>query len=140
MTFPKLDYSNLEKAINTLESAINSYESLKDSVEPEQRDLIRDGIIQRFEYTFELSWKTIKRFLEMYGLEKVDTLNNRDLFRIGFENGLINDPVRWFNYLSDRNQTSHVYDQNIAAVVFSSAQKFLADAQFLLRQLKERVQ
>ena len=139
MTDLKLDYSSFEKAINTLESALKFYESQKNAVGPEQRDLIRDGVIQRFEYTFELSWKTIKRFLEMYGLEKVDALNNRDLFRVGFENGLIKDPVRWFDYLSDRNQTSHVYDPTIAADVFSSAQKFLTDAVFLLERLKERV-
>lgn len=139
MTDLKLDYSSLEKAINTLESALKFYESQKNAVGPEQRDLMRDGVIQRFEYTFELSWKTIKRFLEMYGLEKVDALNNRDLFRVGFENGLIKDPVQWFDYLSDRNQTSHVYDPNVAADVFSSAQKFLTDAAFLLERLKERV-
>jgi nucleotidyltransferase substrate binding protein (TIGR01987 family) len=108
-------------------------------MEPQQRDIMRDGAIQRFEYTFELAWKTIKRYLEMYGLEKVDNLNNRDLFRAGFENGLINDASAWFDYLTDRNQTAHIYDQNIAAEVFDSAKGFLADVKYLLTQLKERV-
>jgi nucleotidyltransferase substrate binding protein (TIGR01987 family) len=139
MTGGKLDYSSLEKAVTTLEISLVAYESGKVSMEPEQRDIIRDGVIQRFEYTFELAWKTIKRYLEMYGLEKVDKLNNRDLFRAGFENGLINDASLWFDYLTDRNQTSHIYDQDIAAEVFSSAQSFLSDVKYLLAQLKERV-
>ena len=139
MTSNKLDYSSLEKAVSTLEVSLISYESGKDSMQPEQRDIMRDGVIQRFEYTFELAWKTIKRYLEMYGLEKVDKLNNRDLFRAGFENGLIEDASLWFDYLTDRNQTSHIYDPIVAAEVFNSAKGFLNDAKYLLAQLKERV-
>lgn len=139
MTSDTLDYSSLEKAISTLEVAINSYESRKNTSEQAERDLMRDGVIQRFEYTFELSWKMIKRYLEMYGLERVDKLNNRELFRIGFENGLIKDPTRWFDYLTDRNQTSHIYDPDVAADVFTSAEEFLIDAKYLLDQFKERI-
>ena len=135
----KLDYSSLEKAVTTLEVAIHSFDSRKDSMKPEERDLMRDGVIQRFEYTFELAWKTIKRYIEMYGLEKADTLNNRELFRVGFENGLIRDAARWFDYLTDRNQTSHIYNPDVAADVFASAENFLTDARYLLDQLKERI-
>jgi nucleotidyltransferase substrate binding protein (TIGR01987 family) len=139
VTENKLDYSSLENAIATLAVAIGSFETTKVSIPAEQRDIMRDGVIQRFEYTFELAWKTIKRYLEMYGLEKVDKLSNRDLFRVAFESGLIQDPVRWFGFLTDRNQTSHIYDQNVAADVFESAEAFLSDAQYLLAQLKARV-
>lgn len=139
MTENKLDYSNLEKAITTLEKAVHSIESIKATSSPEERDLMRDGVIQRFEYTFELAWKTIKRYLEMYGLEKVDKLTGRDLFRAAFETGLIEDASAWFDYLADRNQTSHIYDDIIAAEVFDSAGRFLIDVRFLLAQLQERV-
>ena len=139
MTGNKLDYSSLEKAVTTLETAVTSYKSITGPASPEERDLMRDGVIQRFEYTFELAWKTIKRYLEMYGLEKVDKLTSRDLFRSAFETGLIRDAASWFDYLTDRNQTSHAYDQKVAAEVFGSAEGFLNDARFLLAQLKERV-
>ena len=135
----KLDYSSFEKTVNTLEVAIHSFDSQKDSMGPEERDLMRDGVIQRFEYTFELAWKTIKRYLEMYELEKADALNNRELFRVGFENGLIRDAARWFDYLTDRNQTRHIYNPDVAADVFASAKDFLTGAQYLLAQLKERL-
>ena len=139
MASAKLDYSNLDKAIHSLEFAVKSFEAQKNTLDREQQDIVRDGVIQRFEYTFELSWKTIKRYLQMYGLENIDKLNSRELFRAGFESGLIKDASVWFDYLTDRNQTSHIYDQNVAADVFDSAGNFLTDAQFLLAQLKERI-
>ena len=55
---------------------------------------MRDGVIQRFEYTFELSWKMIKRYLEIYSLEKPDGFTNTELFRMGFEQGLIDERKR----------------------------------------------
>jgi nucleotidyltransferase substrate binding protein (TIGR01987 family) len=135
----KLDFSSLEKAVSTLELAVKTYLERKDSLDKTGGDLMRDGVIQRFEYTFELAWKTMKRYLEMYGLEKVDNLNNRDFFRSCFETGLIGDPEAWFGFLMDRNQTSHVYDQKIAGNVFESASRFISDAMFLVDQLKKRI-
>ncbi len=139
MTETKLDYSSLEKAITTLETAIRAYETAKEGALAEERDLMRDGVIQRFEYTFELAWKTIKRFLEMYGLERVDKLTSRDLFRAGAEAGLIRDASTWFDYLADRNQTSHIYDDIVAAEVYDSVKNFLPDVRYLMAQLQERV-
>lgn len=139
MTNIKLDYSSLEKAVSTLSIALKSYEANSNSLSPADRDIMRDGVIHRFEYTFELAWKTIKRYLEIYGLEKADTLTNRDLFRIGAEQGLIEDPSSWFNYMIDRNRTSHVYDVAVANDVFRTAVSFLKDAAYLLDQLKKSV-
>jgi nucleotidyltransferase substrate binding protein (TIGR01987 family) len=135
----KLDYSSLEKAIHTLNEAIVTYNARKEFVSASESTLMRDGIIQRFEYTFELSWKTMKRYLEMYGIEQVDKLKNRDFFRSCYEAGLIRDPLVWFDFLQDRNQTSHTYDQVVAVDVYDSAVKFIADVQFLLAQLQERI-
>jgi nucleotidyltransferase substrate binding protein (TIGR01987 family) len=139
MTTIKLDYSSLEKAVSTLSIALKSYEANSKCFSPTDRDIMRDGVIQRFEYTFELAWKTIKRYLEIYGLEKADTLTNRDLFRIGAEQGLIEDPSSWFDYMIDRNRTSHIYDVGVATDVFHTAGRFLQDATYLLDQLKKRV-
>ena len=101
-------------------------------------DLARDGLIQRFEFTFELSWKMLKRYLEEFGLEKVDGLNNRDLFRVGFEQGLLDEPEAWFHYLKMRNQSSHIYDADKAAAVFASAREFQQAAQQLLDRLEAK--
>ena len=84
------------------------------------RDAIRSGVIQHFEFTYELAWKFIKRRLEAdIGRTTVDGISRRDLFRIAAENGLIDDVGTWFQYHIVRNETSHTYDPNVAARVYA---------------------
>ncbi len=134
----KPDFSSLEKAVKSMVLALETYEKLNNTVSTAEIELLRDGVICRFEYTFELSWKTMKRFLEMYGMEQVDRLKNRDFFRVCFEAGLIRNPNAWFDFMLDRNQTSHVYDTKIAGDVYSSANSFIGEARYLLEQLRDR--
>ncbi len=133
-----LDTSSFEKAIGLLETALTAYANALQPEGSAERELMRDGVIQRFEYTFELAWKMLKRYLEEYGLEKVDSLTNRDLFRVGFEQGLLRDAEAWLAYLKSRNLTSHTYDQATAQAVYQSGKEFLQDARFLLAQIKEK--
>jgi nucleotidyltransferase substrate binding protein (TIGR01987 family) len=135
-----LELSSYEKAITSLDMALKAYAAASQPEGSTERELMRDGVIQRFEYTFELAWKLVKRYLEEYGLERVDSLTNRDLFRVGFEQGLLRDAEAWLNYLKSRNLTSHTYEPATAKIVFQSAQAFLGDARFLLDQLHTRAQ
>jgi nucleotidyltransferase substrate binding protein (TIGR01987 family) len=134
-----LDLTSFQKASDALETALKVYSA---SALPENEPVkvvLRDGVIQRFEFTFELSWKMIKRFLDVYGLERPDSMTNKELFRAGFEQGLIGDPEQWFHYLRMRNQTSHAYDDVKAREVFEAAREFLPEAQQLLFRLKEKM-
>lgn len=133
-----LDLSSLEKACGALHLALKVYDNSTLPEDNPEKVLLRDGVIQRFEFTYELSWKMLKRYLEEYSLEKVDGLNNRELFRIGREQGLISDPEKWFHYMKMRNQTSHVYDKAKAATVYAAAREFLPDTQYLLKRLREK--
>ena len=133
-----LDTSSVEKAVDSLETALTAYANAPHPEGSAERELMRDGVIQRFEYTFELAWKMLKRYLEEYGLERVDSLTNRDLFRVGHEQGLLRDAEAWLNYLKSRNLTSHTYDQTTAEAVYQSGKDFLQDARFLLEQLKTK--
>ncbi len=135
-----LDTSSFEKAIGSLETALTAYANALQPEGSAERELMRDGVIQRFEYTFELAWKMLKRYLEEYGLEKVDSLTNRDLFRVGFEQGLLRDAEPWLAYLKSRNLPSHTYDQATAQAVYQSGKDFLQDARFLLTQIREKTQ
>lgn len=135
-----ININYLEKAIESLAVALAAYTN---STHPEgsaERELMRDGVIQRFEYTFELSWKILRRYLEEYGLERVDSLTNRDLFRVGYEQGLLRDAEAWLDFLKKRNLTSHTYQAATAQVVYQSASEFLRDARFLLERLEEKIQ
>jgi len=133
-----MDLSRLEKAIVSLEEALTAYDNAQAAPGSPQKTLMRDGTIQRFEYTFEMCWKMLKRYLEEYGLERVDTFTNRELFRVGAETGLLADAELWFDYLRRRNLTSHTYDDKTAQEVFQAAAAFSHDARFLLERLKER--
>ena len=104
---------------------------------PEDEEL-RDACIQRFEYTFELAWKMMRRRLIADGESPadVDALSKRALFRDAQKRGWIKNAVRWFGYLDGRNKTSQTYDTQVAAEVAAQAHLFARDAQALLAALR----
>jgi len=102
---------------------------------------VRDGCIQRFEYSYELSIKFIKRYLEQESAitEKIDQLNFRDLLRIAGEIGLIQQVPLWFTFREARNNTSHAYNESKAKEVFLIIPVFLNEAEFLVAELQKRI-
>ncbi len=134
-----LDLSNLKKAVESLETALQqSASSEAATLSPKLREVVRAGVIQHFEFTYELCWKMLKRYLEQYSPEKPDLLTVKDLFRMGHEQGLLRDAAAWFVYLERRNLTSHTYRTGTAELVFNTAPDFLTDAKFLLHKLETR--
>lgn len=98
-------YMNLEKAYNRLVEVSKLYDG-KD-------DIIRDSLIQRFEFTYELTHKTLKEFMKYLGV----TLENsfpRTIYKKAYVNNLISDDKVWINLLEDRNSTSHIYNEALA--------------------------
>ncbi len=132
-----VDLGPLQRTIGALQEALFTYQSR--TTDESLRVLLRDATIQRFEFTFEVAWKTLKRFLEENSIEPIDRLTNRQLFRLGFEQGLLRDSAAWMLYLGRRNLTSHVYSEAIARQVFEVIPQFLEDARFLLAQLEQRL-
>ena len=103
-----IDLSSLAKSITSLDTAILRCEKTPAD------DLLRDGVIQRFEYTFELSYKMLKRVLEKMMLitSEVDLMSYKALLREGFERGLIDNVEQWMIYRQQRNMTSHTYTKS----------------------------
>ncbi len=97
-------------------------------------DLDRDGAIQRFEYTFELLWKTLKRRIEFQGLQAASP---RETFRIGAKLGLINDPNVWFSFLELRNLASHVYREEYAVKVSAAFPHFKECVEQVIHALEQ---
>jgi len=131
-----LDLSSLEQALNSLELAVN-----RSRREPHD-DMVRDSVIQRFEYSYELSWKMLKRQLEKDAASPttIDTLSFKELIREGAERGYISQPEAWFEYRYQRNITSHTYNEKKAIAVYQAAVNFLNDAKQLFTILKTRNQ
>jgi nucleotidyltransferase substrate binding protein (TIGR01987 family) len=125
-----LDFTPFERALLSLQEA---------QAQPPRNDLERDGVIQRFEYTFELSWKSIRKALVFLGRTEVSG-SPRPLFRDALEERLINNVEPWFAYLEARNTTSHIYNRDQAEKVFNAIQGFAAHAQALLDALQQQCQ
>ena len=99
------------------------FDSLKASLErldealavPEDRPLAVDGTIQRFEFTFELFWKAVRRLLAEQGVE---ANSPRAVLQQAYRLGWLDDEGRWLKLLEDRNLTSHTYQEALALEIY----------------------
>ena len=81
--------------------------------------LEREGLIQRFEYTWELAWKTLNDFLGYQGVV-LETVTPRSVIRAAFEAGIINRGDDWMAALDARNKMSHTYDFKVFETVIAA--------------------
>lgn len=126
-----LNVAPLEKALAQLESGMAIMDTAPDD------ELRRDGVIQRFEYSVDLSWKLIQRYLKVIAdIDEASIRTKKDLFREAARLKLIRNAESWFGHLEARNEASHVYNPEIAKAVFERATKFLPDARELLEALR----
>ncbi|MGL6024089.1 MAG: nucleotidyltransferase substrate binding protein, partial [Cetobacterium sp.] len=103
--------------INDLNNAISRLdEAVKDSIEI-PLSTVKDGVIQRFEFSLELSWKLLKIYLTNEGLENFTT--PKSVVREAFKVGMIKNCDLWIEMIEDRNLTSHIYSQSIADNIYS---------------------
>jgi len=135
-----LDLSSLRKAVKSLENALEIAAPKRLAARPApEQEVLKAGVIQNFEFTYELCWKFMKRWLaQNIGAAYVDGVTRRELFRLGAEHGLITDVKRWMEYHAARNETSHTYDQETADEIFEVAGAFFADAADLLKKLEQK--
>jgi len=93
-------FENFEKAYRQFDAAITDFSKLS--------ILEKEGLIQRFEYTFELAWKTLKDYLESQG---IPVSFPREVIKSAFHYGLIKDGDVWMDMLEKRNLMAHTYDE-----------------------------
>lgn len=106
-------------------------------VKKSKDQLDRDGVIQRFEFTFELAWKTLKLFLLEQG---IITKSPAEALKESYKFGLFKDEEIFLDMLEDRNQTSHIYSQEISKAIFIRIKKsYLPSLQKLSKQLKKEL-
>ncbi len=129
-----LDVSSFDKAMDSLSRAITRAKNA-----PEDEEL-RDAVIHRFEVTFELAWKILKRQLEWEVAEPaaVNRLAFHDLLREAAKRGLLSKVEDWMEYRTQRNITAHTYDEDKAKSVCRSAIRFHPDAMALAEEVKRR--
>ena len=115
----------------------NAAARLRDAVAQPESSIVRDAVIQRFEFTFELVWKALQLYLEHQGLE---CGGPRATLKKAFTEGLIATPEEadvWLQMLDDRNLTSHAYDEALATRIYRHvAQDYVT----LLERMSTRIQ
>ena len=110
---------------------------LAEAVAQQESDLIRDATIQRFEFTFEVVWKTLKLYLERQGHE---CGGPRPTLKKAFAENLIPDPEEadvWLQMLEDRNLPSHAYDEALASRIYG---RIVRDYAPLLGNMARKIQ
>lgn len=102
-------FAEYKKALKRLEEALNEKET----------EIVIDGVLHRFEFTFELAWKTMKDCLEYMGIVN-KTGSPRENIQLAFKQGLIDDGEKWINIMLDRNSLSHLYDENTSRQIYDN--------------------
>lgn len=138
----KLELSPLSNAISSLQDALATVADsawFSEQIPAVQNTLIA-GVIQNFEFVYEISTKMIKRQLEIDAAspEEIDHSSFRDILRTAAEKGLIVDVEAWFKYRLMRNITSHTYNHEKAQQVYEGTLEFIKDAELLLKKLEAR--
>ncbi|MBI4238032.1 MAG: nucleotidyltransferase substrate binding protein [Deltaproteobacteria bacterium] len=119
----------LEQALQRLETALQSA--------ADADELKQDGVIQRFEFTFELLWKTLKRYLAYLGQP---TNNPRDTLKAAFREGLLAEETAYLAMLEDRNICTHVYDYATTRRIFQKIQlQYYRAMRHVAEQLRDRL-
>lgn len=137
MSSIQLDLTPLDNAIARLDEGWTRY----------QRDVsdiqIRDGLIQRFKFTYEISHKMLRRFLELTSANpaEFDGMAFQDMIRMGNERGLLlGDWPAWRKYREMRSRTSHTYDEEVAIEVVKGIPAFQREAAHLLQRLRAGIE
>lgn len=124
--------SKLESVMKQFEKAIVRLEEVLNIPETE---IVRDSAIQRFEFTLDLSWKTVKAFLE----EKkgIVCASPKECFREAYRQGIIGYEEDWLKLVDMRNETVHTYNEEIAERIYRELPNSLKHFMALLVLVKE---
>jgi nucleotidyltransferase substrate binding protein (TIGR01987 family) len=128
-----IDISSLRRALATLDEALVAHANAPDD------KFIRDACIQRFEYSYELAHKMLRRYLVAAEPAGVHEMSFPNLIRLGYERGLLAQSWDvWIKFREARNATSHAYDEAKANSVVEKTPEFATAARYLAEQIEAR--
>lgn len=122
----------MTKTISLKEDLKNALISLKEVLELESTEVNQDATIQRFEFTFELSWKLMQAIL---GENGIDSYGIKTVIRESARFGMIDNPETWFKFLEDRNITTHTYKEDEARSIYVRIKDFPILIESLLQKV-----
>jgi len=138
----RLNISSLQSAAQAYSNAL-VYAQRVEELENEKRgfyayELVRSAIIKHYELAYDLCWKTMERIIEMDVGSDADLSARRNLLRSAAERGLIANFDHWLEYHIARNQSSNVYDDEVAEKVYQVARRFGDDLQTFIRTVEQK--
>lgn len=107
---------------DALEAFGLALQRLKEALAEPETTVVRDAAIKRFEFTFELSWKAVQRFMRAQG---ITCRSPREAFREAFAFGLVQDDPHWIRMIEDRNLTVHTYNERTAQRIYKNLKDYL---------------
>lgn len=118
--------NNLAKALTRLEEALKV---------GRDNSLYIDGTIQRFEFTIELYWKTLRRLLEDEGIV---TKTPRETLKQAYAVGWLKNEEAWLQMLKDRNETSHIYNEKMAQNIYENIEGYFPEMKSTFTELQDK--
>ena len=130
-------------SISALENAHKRLgDVLKIFVENENDDIVRDSVIQRFEFTYSIALKTLKKYFEgvAFVMEDVQQMTFNQVIRVANKLDLLHFELdKWTEFRQMRNLTSHTYDEEVARKVVAVIPDFCEEVGYLLKQLRSQI-
>lgn len=127
-------YYNFSKALARFKDVCNRKSEIN---ELGLSDIYLDLIVKRFEFTYEMSWKAIKRYLDFAG---ISVKNPRESYKEAFAQGLIKEQNTWLVMIEQRNLSSHVYNEAEIAIIFDKIEQYLSSFEELSNSLKAKIE
>lgn len=110
---------------------------LKEGLKETGYALSLDGTLQRFEFTFEMAWKAMKKFLLIEGCE---SSSPRDCVKKAFQSGYILNETAWLDIMKDRNLSSYLYDEKRAENIYNKVKnEYVKEFEELEEKLKWKI-
>lgn len=131
-----VDISPFLKTVERLGAGLTRYRADENDAH------IRDGLIQQFEFTYDVAHKTLRRVLEARAADpaEIDRMSFPTLIRTAFEQGLLEEGwPKWQDFRESRNITSHTYDEDLAIKVANAIPGFLDEVRDLADKLSREV-
>ena len=128
-----LDFTALENSLQRLGEVVEIYKKNP------QDAIVRDSLIQRFEFTYSITLKTLRKYFieRAFIVDDVNKLSFNEMVRTAMQLNLLrSDLAKWTEFREMRNLTSHTYDENVALKVSGIVPDFYEEITYLLKELK----
>lgn len=128
-----LDFTALENSLQRLGEVVEIYKKNP------QDAIVRDSLIQRFEFTYSITLKTLRKYFieRAFIVDDVNKLSFNEMVRTAMQLNLLkSDLAKWTEFREMRNLTSHTYDENVALKVSGTVPDFYEEITYLLKELK----